>query len=187
MARTQKIQLFYKLTPKEIIPPPALDLARKEQWIEDQRKGVPSEWESKIVKVEYSIHDPEIADQMRFFNGTIVKYYAIQSKEIIIGMPDTETLRACREEILDGILGYDVRMAKMIQRKRASTTEFVEVQQWSNFINTVQEEIFDPSGYIFPDSKEFWKLVALYGYEKAEDISIGMLRESLKRKNETKN
>lgn len=183
MARTEKIELFYKLTPTETIPPPAVDLARKEQWIEEQKKGIPSEWESKIVKVEYSIHDPAIADMFRFFNGTVVAYYAIQAKEITDGKPDQETLKACREEILQGVLGFEPRLAKVMGKKRTSTTEFVEVQQWSNFLNSVQEIVFDDAGYMFPDSKAFWKLTDLYGYDRAKEMSIAILLDFLQKKN----
>lgn len=180
--KTTSIQLFYKLTPTEIMPPIARELERKEEWIKAQQAGVAAEWESKIVKVEYSIFDPAIEDQRAFFNGTIIDYYAIQSREMMEALPDTSLLRRCREEILMEILKYDPLVAKVLGKKRASTTEFREVQAWNTFIKTVEEEIFEKGGYLFPVTKEYWDLVEKVGHDEARRISIEKIRNYMKSK-----
>lgn len=180
--RTKEINLVYKITQKEIIAPDEVEIERKNKWIESIQKTIPSDWEFQLIKVKYSLHNPAIEDTMKFFNGTVVTYFAIQNEDILTGTPDAGTLQRNREIILDAIMGYDVRLAKMIERKRASTTEFKEVQQWNTFLSTVKEELFDPSGYVFPDSEEFWKLSEEIGYDQAKRVSITKLQQSLIRK-----
>lgn len=182
MARTKEINLIYKITPNEVIAPDQVEIDRKDKWIKSIQQSIPSEWEYELIKVKYSLHNPAIEDMVKFFNGTVVTYYAIQNEEIMKGTPSTETIQRNRDIILDAILGYDVRLAKLIERKRASTTEFREVQQWYVFLETVKEELFDPSGYEFPDSEVFWKKAEEVGYDQAKRISIEKLQQSLARK-----
>lgn len=180
--RTKEINLIYKVTQTSVIPPSHTELDRKERWIESIQKTVKSEWEYQLIKVKYAFHNPEVDDMLSFFNGTVVLYYAIQNEDMITGTPHSSVLKNYREKILDEMLGYDVRLAKLVQRKRASMTEFKEVQQLFTFINMVKEELFDPSGYEFPDSEEYWKLVEKHGHVEAKRISIELLQKSLKRK-----
>lgn len=181
--KTKSITLFYSVTQNEIIPPAILELERKDRWLSDVKKSVEADWKPQIVRVKYDLFDPEIANQMRFFNGTCVKYYAIQNESITAGLPEAELLKRYREEILDEMLGYDVSLVTRTVRRRKSTADFKTVQRWHTFLNTLQETIFDSAGYDFPDSKEFWELVKKYGYDEAERISVEQLQKRMIKKN----
>ena len=181
MARTQKITLIAKITNREYIAPNNVEVERKDAWIRDlQRTTLKDTF--RLMKIEYSLYDPEIEDVRKFFEGTVVLYYAVQSRDLLSGAPDTGMLKQCREELLNAVLGYDVRMARMMSRERASVTEFKEVQQWLVFINIIKEEFFDPNGYEFPDSDKFSELVMKCGREEAKAISLRQLQLSLNRK-----
>lgn len=176
---TQEIVLFYNLTQTEVRPPEAREIERKERWIKTMQRTVEAEWKPKIVKVTYKVFDPEIERQRRFFEGPVVKYYAIQNEDIVKAQPGTELLRRYRIDILDQMLGYDVHLHNRIIRERKSTTDFKDVQAWNKFLNTMEETIFAAAGYEFPDSKEFWDLVKKHGYEEAERISVEALQKKL--------
>lgn len=129
------------------------------------------------VKVTYQLFDPEITNMTRFFNGTVIKYYAIQNEDMTSGEPDNDLLKKYREQVLDELLGYDLELVDRTVRRRKSTTDFRTVQQWNTFINRCQETLFDGAGYEFPDSDEFWKLAGQVGYEKAEGICLQRLQK----------
>ena len=126
--------------------------------------------------------DPEVERQRRFFNGTCVKYYAIQNMDMIEGEPNNDTIKKYREELLDELLGYDVSLVHRTVRRRKSTSDFKTVQAWNKFLGLLEENIFDNAGYEFPDSQEFWELVRQHGYEEAERISLERLQANLKAK-----
>lgn len=181
MAKTQKITLISKITNREYTPPKTAEIERKDAWIREQQRTILN-GAYKLIKTEYSLYDPEIDDMRRFFEGAITEYYVIQSRDILSGTPDSKLIKEGRDELLEAILGYDVRMAMLMKRERASTTDFKEVQQWLVFVNIIKEEFFDPNGYEFPNSDSFRQLAEQYGREEAKAISINKLQESLRRK-----
>lgn len=178
--KTRRIVLYYGITPTAIISPSAKELERKEAWLKAVQASIPAEWTPKKVKVEYTIFNPEVEDQQKFFNGTVVTYYAIQN----MGManPDTTSLKQYREEILDEMLGYDYQTANKVLRKRKSTTEFDTVEAWNTFLNEVKETIFDNAGYEFPDSKQFWEWAKEHGYDEAKEIAKRTLWAKMQKK-----
>lgn len=180
--RTKKISLDYKITQTEIFPPNGKELARKDEWLEEVKRSVPSDWESKIVRVNYEVFDPEIVQQVKFFNGAVLVYYCIQNEDMVVGEPDSALLKRYREDMLDEMLGYDYQGMKKLHRMRDSTKDFKTTQAWSNFLNTVEETLFDNAGYTFPDSEKFWNLVKIHGYDQAKKISIQTLQETLKKR-----
>lgn len=184
--RTKKITLYYKLTPNEVVSPSLKELERKDRWVKQLQKTVESEWKPIVMKVTYEPYDHDIVKQIRFFNGTVVKYYAIQDQDMTVGYPSSELIKQYREQILDEMLGYDVALVNRTVRRRRSTTDFRSVEAWYEFLNTVQETLFDSAGYEFPSSEEFWKLVEEVGYEQAENISIKQLQTRIAKKYENK-
>lgn len=158
------------------------EMERKDRWIKDIQRSVEADWKPMLVKVTYELYNPEVEKQVRFFNGTCVKYYAIQNMDLTEGMPDSVTLKKYREEILDEMLGYDVHLINRTVHRRKSTTDFKSVEAWNEFLNTLQETLFDNAGYEFPDSKQFWELAEVHGYEEAERISIENLQKKLRLK-----
>lgn len=182
--KTSKISLFYSLTQTEIIPPASIEIERKDQWIKAIQKTVEADFKPLIIKVVYELFNPEIENQRKFFEGAVIPYYAIQNSDLQEGLPDTETLRKYREEVLDETLGYDYRAVSKVIRKRKSTADFKSVQAWSNFLNIVEETIFESAGYEFPDSEHFWDLTKKHGYDEAKAIAIQQLqsRKNLNKK-----
>jgi hypothetical protein len=182
---TKKVSLFYIVYQNSVKIPDSKSVQRKENWIRQIQKTVQSAWEPKLVKVTYELFNPEIDRMRRFFNGPVVLYYAIQNQDIISGeVPNTN---GYREELLDDTLGYDVRLPNRTVRKRKSTSEFISVQQWNDFLATLKETQFDNAGYEFPESEEFWKLEEQYGYENAKTISIKKLQERVAKRLSTRN
>ena len=177
-----KISLFYNLTPTDIVPPSQKEIERKDQWIAVVQKMVEAPYKPLIIKVTYELFNPEIENQRKFFEGAVTPYYAIQNSDLREGLPDTNTLRQYREEILDEMLGYDFRTVNKVIRKRKSTADFKSVQAWNNFLNLVEETIFEAAGYTFPDSEHFWDLVKAHGYDEAKRIAIEQLQSQLKKK-----
>lgn len=183
--RTKRITLYYKVTQEGLTPPAAHELERKDRWVREVQKTVEAVWKPQIIRVTYELFNPEVARQLRFFNGTCIKYYAIQDMDLIGTVPDSVTLKRYREEILDEMLGYDLALVNRTVRRRKSTSDFKSVQAWNKFLNTLEETIFEDAGYKFPDSEEFWELVKEYGYEQAERMSLERLWSFMKRKNGT--
>lgn len=179
---TRSVTLFYQVTQDEVIAPKVSDIERKDNWIKAVQSSVEADWKPMYIKVKYEIHNPDIQRQVRFFNGTVVKYFAIQNEDILEGEPSNERLKMYREHILDEVWGYDMHLVEKTVRKRKSTTDLKSVQAWSDFLNTVKETIFDPAGYEFPNSEDFWDLVSKVGYNEAADVSIKKLQELMKRK-----
>lgn len=180
--RTKSITLFYQLTQEEIYPPRITDLERKERWIKELQKTVEASWKPLIVKVKYEIYNPEIEKQRNFFNGAVVLYYCIQNEDMTVGLPANDIVKQYRELILDEVLGFDAMAVKKTIRKRKSTKDFKTVQAWNNFLSKLKEDMFDSSGYEFPDSEEFWESVKENGYESAKKIAIERLQKSLLKK-----
>jgi hypothetical protein len=180
--RTSKIVLFYNITQKEIVPPALKELERKDKWLKEVQGSVEADWKPLIIRCTYEMFDPEVQNQMRFFNGTCIDYFVIQDKDLLDREPTTEERKQYREEILDEMLGYDYQTAHRVVRKRQSTADFKSVQKWNTFLNQLEETIFDAHGYEFPDSKAFWDLEKEVGHEKAKAISIKKLQERLKAK-----
>ena len=177
--RTSRITLFYSLTQTEIIPPAAVEIERKDRWIKEIQKTIEANWKPLIIKVVYEMFNPEIEKQRRFFEGACVDYYAIQNDNILKGTPNTQTHSMYRKDILDQMLGYNVQLTNRVIRERKSTRDFKTVQAWSNFLNTLQETLFDSAGYEFPDSEHFWELTKKHGYDQAKRISIEQLQGRL--------
>lgn len=180
--KTKRITLFWKLTQTEKVPPPAVEIARKENWLTELQGTVEADYKPLIVRVTYELFNPEIEDMTKFFNGVCVLYFAIQNMDMFEGVPSSDTLKQYREEILDEMLGYDFQTVNKTVHSRKSTTDFKTVQAYNTFLNELQEEMFDSHGYIFPDSKEFWELTKVHGYDQARSIAIKNLQSKMKRK-----
>jgi len=177
----KKIELFYKLTQDSIISPYQEAIARKDKFIADIQKTVQAEYEPKIIKVTYELVNPEIEKQRRFFH-TAIKFYAIQNEDMFEEEPSYELLRKYREELLDELLGYDVVLVTKTLRKRESTKDFKNVQQWNDLIRLFEETVFEKAGYYFPDSKKFWTLIEdeNMSYEQADRIIKQRLQKTIK-------
>lgn len=182
--KTKKITLYYSVTNKEVIPPKQSVLDRKDAWLGELMKSVEAEWKPRIVKVTYEIFNPETEQQRKFFEGPVVEFFAVQHEDIYEGEISNEKKKRYRETLLDWALGFDVQLIdKRMVRRRKTTTDFIETQQWSDFLNNLEEGIFEEHGYEFPDSKDYWKLAEQYGYEKAKEISIEQLKRRMRSRN----
>ncbi len=174
---TKKISLFYQLSDSEIFPPPPANIARKDEWIKYQQRTIAKAGETRIIRVTYEVFNPEIEQQQKFFNGPVVDYYAIQNSEIMTADVPDILRKQTRETILSDVLGYDVQLLTRTERRRKSTTDFRSTQQWHDFLETLRETVFEPSGYRFPDSEEFWILAKKHGYEQSKTIAIESLQK----------
>lgn len=180
--KTKSITLFYQVTQDKVIPPSSIDLDRKDNWIKSIQATSKSDHEPELIKVHYELYNPEIHDQMRFFNGTVIPYYVIQNDDITEGYPDRERLDMYREELLDQLLGYDYKTVNKVIRMRKSTTDLKTVSAWNNLLQLAKETLFENAGFEFPDSSEFWKLSKEIGYENARTESIKRLQRNLAKK-----
>lgn len=178
---TKKITLYYRASADEITAPPPDSIERKDSWL----KGIQSmllRKEFRIIKVTYELFNPEIENQRKFFNGPVVEYYALQNRDILSGEIPSILKKQAREQLLDSVLGYDVVMLDRTTRRRKSTTDFEHTQQWNDFLETLRETEFDPNGYEFPNSEDFWALSKVYGYDKAKTMSIENLQKRISAK-----
>lgn len=183
--KTKSITLYHKITQSEIQDPPLADIARKDAWLKEIQKTIPSDWEYEMIRVTYEIFNPHIQDIQRFFNGTVVMYYCIQNEDMVTGEPSREMLMQYREEMLDELLGYDYKTVNKVIRKRKSTTDLKTVQAWNNLVKLAQETLFENAGYDFPDSEQFWELVKKIGYDQAKVESRKRLQINLAKRHET--
>jgi len=179
---TKKISLFYSITGREVIPPKITALEKKEKWMAVVQDSVQSAGKPKIVKVTYEIFNPEVLSQQKFFNGPVVEYFAIQDRDQYEGRVTKEDKDMYRETILDEILGYNIAIKGGTIRRRGSSSDFRDVQEWSDFLNTAKETVFEPNGYEFPDSEEYEKLKGAYGESKSKDIAIELLQKRMRGK-----
>lgn len=184
--RTKKITLFYKLSDSEIFAPDGQALRRKDEWIKEVQRSIATAGELRTVRVVYELFNPEVLQQLKFFNGPIVEYFAIQNSDILTGRVPTIIKEKYRETILSEALGYNVELIGGTERRRKSTAEFVSTQQWHDFFELLKETIFEPHGYEMPDSEEFWELSEKNGYDQARKIAIEKLQKRLKAKMEDK-
>lgn len=180
--RTKRITLYYELTPKEIIPPKPEAIARKDAWIKEIQRGIEADWKPVQIRVEYRIFNPEVEAQRKFFEGPVVEFYTIQTKEMLEGRPSKAQNDEVRETILSDALGYDVQLLGRTERRRTSTTDFTDTQRWHDFFEEIRETHFEPNGYEMPDSKAFWEMAEKIGYDKAKEESIKQLQARMRRK-----
>lgn len=180
--KTKKITLYYSVTTREIIPPGPGELQRKDQWLREVQASVEADWKPKTVRVIYQLYNPETEQQRKFLEGPVVDYWLIQSQDLIDQEITPLMKRKARETLLDRTLGYDVELIDRTVRRRRTTTDFTETQQWHDFLEMLRETEFEPNGYEFPDSEEFWKMADAYGYEKAKSVAIEQLQKRLKAK-----
>ena len=139
--------------------------------------------ETRTVKVTYEMHNPDIDQQVKYFNGPVVEYFTIQSTDATENRPQSAQLKQYREMILNDIMGFDVELPDgRIVRQRKSTATFQSVQKWHTFLEELRETYFEPNGYELPDSGEFWDLEREHGYDRAQQISIETLQKKLRRK-----
>lgn len=179
--RTKKIILYYRLDPKTVTAPPPQDLARKDEWLKEIQRTM-KEKDTVIIRLTYEIFNPEIKQIMKFFNGPVVEYYAIQNEDMLKGRPSRTMIEMYRETILDEALGYDIQLVDKKVRRRKSTADFLETQKWSDFLETLRETQFEPQGYEFPDSEHYWGIAEKAGEEQAREVVIKQLQERLKAK-----
>lgn len=159
-----------------------MEVERKDKWISEAQKTVEADWKPLIVKVIYALFDPEIEDMRRFFEGAVKQYYCIQNEHMTEGYPSPKMLKMYRDTILDEMLGYDLQLVGKVTRRITSTKDFKGVQAWNNFLQTLQETMFDSAGFEFPDSEVFWSDVKNFGYEQAKKVSIERLQKTIKQK-----
>ena len=139
--------------------------------------------ETRTVKVTYDMHNPDIDQQVKYFNGPVVEYFTIQSTDATENRPQSAQLKQYREMILHDMMGYDVELPDdRIVRQRKSTAAFQSVQKWHTFLEELRETYFEPNGYEMPDSEQFWELAGKHGYDQAQEISITQLQKKLKKK-----
>lgn len=160
-------------------PPDPQALRRKEEWLKEVQRTVPSETKPMIVKVQYELHNPEVERMRKFFNGPALEYYIIQNSDMTHGTPDPETKKKWREQILDDLLGYDLQLINRTVRQRKSTSDFTSTQRWHDFLELFRETHFEQAGYEFPDSEQFWEIAKKHGYEQAKKIAIEQLQKRM--------
>lgn len=171
--------MYYTLLQDKVIPPDPDVLKRKEAWIDAIQKEVPSEWEPIMLKVHYKIVNKEINKIRKFFEGPVVEYWIVQKNEITDGRPDALTKKKARETLLWSVLGYEVELIGDKVRSRKSTADFTDTQEWNDFLETLRETEFEPNGYEFPKSEDFWKLADSVGFEQAKEASIDQLQKRM--------
>lgn len=180
--RTKKIKLYYQLTPTEVFPPPAASLARKDAWIKEIQRSVEAEEKFKTIEVTYRTFNPHTEQIRKFFEGPVIDYWVIQSNDLLSGEIPSMTHKQARETLLSNVLGYDVQLVGRTERRRKSTAEWTETQEWTDFLETLKETEFEPQGYEMPDSKAFWEIAEKHGLEQAKVIAIEQLRDRMKAK-----
>lgn len=168
---TKSVTTYYKVTPTEIIPAPS----KKDEWLKEIQRGLKA-GDFKVIRQTNELFNPEIKQQLKFFNGAVVEYYAIQSGEILEGEVPNDLKKRYRETLLSEALGYEVQLIDRTERRRKSTADFVKTQEWHDFLETLRETEFEPNGYEFPNSEEFAELEGKYGYEEAKRISREQLQ-----------
>lgn len=177
--RTRKIKLYYQLTPKKIFQPPEAAMQRKNDWIAEIQRTIPDDKDWKTIEVQYRLFDPHVEQQRKFFNGPCVDYWLIQSQQILSGEVPRLMHDQARETILSSVLGYDVHLINRTERRRKSTSDFSDTQEWNDFLETLRETEFEPQGYEMPDSEHFWELQKKYGYNQARGMAIEQLRDRI--------
>ena len=177
--RTRKIKLYYQLTPSKIFPPNPEAMARKDAWVKDIQRTIPDDKDFKTIEVQYRLFDPHVEQQRKFFNGPCVDYWIIQSQQLLSGEVPRLMHDQARETLLSNVLGYDVHLLNRVERRRKSTSDFTDTQEWNDFIETLRENEFEPQGYEMPDSERFWDLQKKYGYDRARGMAIEQLRDRL--------
>lgn len=178
--KTKKITLYYSVSTRAVTPPGPGELQRKEQWIRELQASVEADWKPKMIRVTYELYNPEVDQQRKFLNGPVIEYWIIQSQEIMQGDVTPGVKKKGRETLLDKALGYDVELIDRTARRRKSTSDFLETQQWHDFLEMLRETEFEPNGYEFPNSEDFWKMAEAYGYEKAKAVSIEQLQARMR-------
>lgn len=162
------------------MPPSPEAVKRKDDWIQDIKREIQADWQPTMVKVTYKLHNPEVDQQRKFFNGPVVEYWLIQMTDKLEGRPDRKELDRAREQILTEMLGYQVELLDGVKQwRRSSTSEMTEVQEWHDFLEEMKETLFDANGFDFPESEKFWKMAEEIGYEKAKDAAIEHLQKKL--------
>lgn len=178
----KEIKLYYELTQDKITPPSKEALERKDKWIEDKQRQVEAEWKPKKIEVKYREINREVDKMRKFFNGAVVVYWAIQQADMVDELPTKEHIERARETLLTEALGYEVELWDRTETRRKSTSDFIEEQEWYDFLETLSETEFEPNGYEFPDSKKFWDLAEKVGYTKAKEVSIEKLQNKIRKK-----
>lgn len=181
MAR-KTIKLYYELTKDKIHPPEKEALDRKDKWIEQKQKEVEAEWKPKKIRVTYEEVNKEVAKMRKFFNGPVLEYWVIQQADMLDELPTRSQLDRARETLLSEALGYEVELWDRTEKRRRSTSDFIEEQEWYDFLETLRETEFEPNGYEFPDSNKFWDLVKQVGYTKAKEEQISRLQKRVSKK-----
>lgn len=181
--RTRKITLWYTIDRDgKLVPLKEEAVARKETWLKELGKRARADQSPMMVAVEYRLSNPEVERIRKFFNGPVVEYYAIQNDNVLTGEVAPERLKRYREQILDEVLGFDVELLDRTVRRRKSTADYTDTQDWTDFLETLKETLFDPNGYEMPDSKAFWDLAKSIGYDQARAVNIQKLQERLQKK-----
>lgn len=126
------------------------------------------------------VKEGELENMQRFFRGAVVPYYMRQSRdlwddEIPAGLAEECTIEIKKQV---GFLRYD--HTGHITDEVNSMTTFERVKDLVEFLNTIEEVVFNDQGYIFPDSKHFKELVKLKGREAASRQAIQELRQKVK-------
>ncbi len=178
---TKSITQFFKVTPNGVEHPTPEANARKEEWLRIIQRTIVTKEKPVILKSVTTIHNPQIENMVKFFNGAVVDYYLIQSKDLLSGELPLIMRKQAREELLDSAMGYELKMLTKTSRRRKSTADFTNTQQWNDLLKKLEETEFEPNGYEFPNSEEFWKLVSKHGYTEAKEASIQQLRDKMKK------
>lgn len=181
--KTKKITLYYSLSSRKVLPPSSAEIERKDYWIKEVQSTVESDWKPKTIRVTYEVYDPEVDKMRKFLNGPVLEYWIIQSQEILVGDIEPRIRKLGRETLFDKVLGYDVETLSGKSRARKSTKDFTDTQQMHNFLEVLRETEFEPNGYEFPNSNDFWEMAnVLRSYEKAKEESIKQLQSRLRAK-----
>ncbi len=183
---TKKISLYYSLTQTEVVPPAHENIESKDDWIKAVQQTVESPGKPAMIKVTYEVVDYEIERLKKFFEGPIVAYYAYQNENLTAGKVSPTTLAMYRETLLDEALGYDIQLKNRMVRRRKSTSDLRTTQRWNDLLAKIKEDLFDPSGYHFPVSEDFWELAKIHGYGKAKEVAIAQLQEGMLKRDPSK-
>ena len=163
MANNKKTIAYYQVEANGDIGKLAPTVAKRVRqfWLFVKRMARESA-EACIVRMELMIVWGDIVRRRKFFEGAVVKYYAIQS---LGRMPSNDEMRKWRITILDEMLGYSYLRPKGLKgagenkKDRVSTTAFNE-QEWDDFFELTDAVLFAPSGYMFPSRAVYADMVA---------------------------
>lgn len=126
------------------------------------------------------VKDGGLEDMQRFFRGAVVPYFIRQEFDFWEEKIPFDIQQRGTDHIKEmvGFMKYD-HTGHMTDEVNSMST-FEKVKDLQEFLTNVEEVCFKDSGYIFPDSKHFKKLINQKGRDSAERQVFFELKEKYK-------